>query len=62
MQWQLIIFKWAIPGLFWLIFGLFQININTIFTTNQSEKMSMQYTGLGFEPTTLRLQVSSHNY
>ena len=31
--------KWAIPGLFLVIFGLFQSN-NTIFITNQCEKMS----------------------
>ena len=35
------------PASFSFIFGLFQANINTIFTTNQCEKniqMSIQYT------------------
>ena len=31
--------KWAIPGLFFVYFRLFQTN-NTIFTTNECEKMS----------------------
>ena len=37
------------PGLFLFIFGLFK---QTIFTTNQCEKMYILYTALGFEPTT----------
>ena len=39
--------KWANPGLFFVYFRSFQIN-NTIFTTNQCEKMSIQYPALGF--------------
>ena len=34
--------KWAIAGLFWFIFGLFQAN-NPIFTTNECVKMSVHY-------------------
>ena len=44
-------FKWANPGLFFIYFWSFQTN-NTNFTTNKSEKMSIQYTAPGFEPTT----------
>ena len=33
--------KWAIPGLFFIYFRSFQIN-NSIFTTNECEKMSCQ--------------------
>ena len=33
------------------LFSTFQTN-STTFTTNQCEKMSIQYTVLGFEPTT----------
>ena len=33
--------KWANPGLFFIYFQSFQTNINTIFTINQCEKMSM---------------------
>ena len=44
-------FKWANPGLFRLCFRSFQTN-NTIFTTNQFEKMSIQYMAPGLEPTT----------
>ena len=40
--------KWANPGLF---FGLFKQTLQ-IFTTNICEKMSIQYTVPGFEPTT----------
>ena len=40
------------PASFLFIFGLLQANIITIFTTNIREKMSIQYTVLGFEPTT----------
>ena len=43
--------KWANPGLFFVYFRSFQIN-NAIFTTNQCEKMSLQYTALGFQPAT----------
>ena len=44
--------KWANPGLFFVYFWSFQANIITIFTTNICEKMSIQYTVQGFEPTT----------
>ena len=50
--------KWANPGLFVIYFRSFQTNITNflqkkqIFTTNICEKISIQYTVLGFEPTT----------
>ena len=44
-------FKWANPGLFLVYFRPFQTNV-TIFTTNKCEKISIQYTVPGFEPTT----------
>ena len=34
----------------------------TIFTKNQCEKISIQYTALGFEPTTLCTWVVTHNH
>ena len=40
------------------LFSSFQTNF-TIFTTNKCEKMSIQYTVLGFEPTIFGTQVSS---
>ena len=43
--------KWANHGLFFVYFWSFQTNI-TIFTTIICEKMSIQYTVPGFEPTT----------
>ena len=42
-------------------FWSFQTNIS-IFTTNICEKMSIQYTVPGFEPTTFGTWVSSHNH
>ena len=45
--------KWAILASFLFIFGLFQTNINTILQ-QINVKNSIQYTALGFEPTTLR--------
>ena len=39
------------PSLFFIYFWSFQTQI-AFFTTNQCEKMSIQYTALGFEPTT----------
>ena len=45
--------KWANPGLFFVYFRSFQTNI-TIFKTNICEKMSIQYSVLGFEPITFR--------
>ena len=44
------------------LFSSFQTNIITILTTNQCEKMSIQYMVLGFKPTTFRTWVSSHNH
>ena len=55
-------FKWANPACFSFIFGLFQTNIITIFTTNKCEKMSTQYTAPGFKPTTSRTRVVYHNH
>ena len=43
------------------IFGRFQAN-NTIFQTNHYEKMSIQYTVLGFKPTTSQTLVVTHNH
>ena len=54
-------FKWANPGLFFLYFQSFQTN-NTIFTTNQCEKMYILYTAPGFEPTAFRKWVVTHNH
>ena len=56
-----VFFKWASPGLFYVYFRSFQTNI-AIFTTNICEKMSIQYTVPGFEPTTFGARVSSHNH
>ena len=50
------------PSSFSFIFGLLSKHHNTIFSTNQFGKMSIQYTVLGFELTTFRQQVSSHNH
>ena len=61
IRWKLFFKKWANPGLFFVYFWSFQTNI-TIFTTNICEKMSIQYTVLGFEPTTFGTWVSSHNH
>ena len=50
--WQWMFFKkWAIPASFSFIFDLFQTNINTIFTTNQCEKIS--------SPSSIRSQDSN---
>ena len=43
--------KGPTPASFSFIFGLFKQTLQ-IFTTNICEKMSIQYTVLGFEPTT----------
>ena len=43
------------------LFRSFQTNINTIFTTNQCEKCQFHPVP-GFEPTTSRASVSSHNH
>ena len=48
------------PASFSFIFGLFKQTLQ-IFNTNICEKMSIQYTVLGFEPTTFGTWVSSHN-
>ena len=50
------------PASFIVYFRSFQTNIITIFTTNICEKMSIQYTVLGFEPMTFGMWVSSHNH
>ena len=42
--------KWANSGLFFVYFWSFQTS-NTIFTTNECEKMSIQYMAPGFELT-----------
>ena len=49
------------PASFSFIFGLFQTN-NTICTANQCEKISIQYTAPGYEPTTSQTCVVSHNH
>ena len=49
-------FKWAIPGLFFVYFCLL-----LQFLQQKMWKMSIQYTVLGFEPTTFGTWVSSHN-
>ena len=56
-----IFLKWAFPGLFLIYFRLLQTKIRN-FTTIKYEKMSIQYTVLGFEPTTFGTRVSSHNH
>ena len=44
------------------IFGLFKHTPLQFFTTKIIEKMSIQYTVLGFEPTTYGPRTSSHNH
>ena len=46
------------------IFRLFSVFLNKQynFTQNQGEKMSIQYTVLGFEPTTSQTRVVTHNH
>ena len=45
--------NWSNPGLFFVYFRSFQTSIIIIFKTDQCENvMSIQYTALGFEPTT----------
>ena len=41
------------PASFIVYIWSFQTNIITIFTTNKCDKMSIQHTVSGFEPTTL---------
>ena len=50
--------KWAISGPFLFIF----IFSNKIFCNKYVWKIAIQYTVLGFEPTTFRTWVSSHNH
>ena len=50
--------KWANPASFLFIFGLFKQTLQ-IFTANICEKMSIQYTVLGFEPATFGIWVFS---
>ena len=53
--------EWANPGPFFVYFRSFQTN-NTIFTTNQCEKMPIvQCTVPGFEPT-FWTRVVTHNH
>ena len=62
--WGLFFEKWANGGLFLIYFWSFQTS-NTLFTTNQCEKMSClssSYTVPGFNPTTFRTWVISHNH
>ena len=47
-------FKWANPGLFSFIFGLFKQTIQFLQQINVKKVMSIQYTMQGFEPTTFR--------
>ena len=45
--------KWANPGLFFVfIFGLFKQKIQFLQQVNVKNVMTIQYTALGFEPTT----------
>ena len=53
--------KWAIPGLFFVYFHPIKQTF-LIFTTIKCETMSIQYTVLGFEPTTFSTWVSSDNH
>ena len=50
---DLVLFKWAIPGLFFVYFCLFKQTLQ--FLQQIYVKMSIQYTVLGFEPTTFRI-------
>ena len=51
---ELFVFKkWANTGLFCCLFSAFSKKHNS-FTTNQCEKMSIQYMAPGFEPTNSR--------
>ena len=43
---------WANPASFSFNFSLFKQTIQFLGTTNQCEKMSIQYMALGSEPTT----------
>ena len=52
--------NWPTPASFSFILGLFKQTLQ-IFTTDLCEKISIQFTVLGFEPTTLWTWVSSHN-
>ena len=54
--------KWAIPGLFFVYFWSYSNKHQYNFTRNEREIMSIQYTAFGFEPTTFRTWVSSHNH
>ena len=56
------ILKMGHPRPLFVYFRSFSNKLQYNFTTNLCEKMSIQYTALGFEPTTLRMWVSSHNH
>ena len=65
ISFSLLSFSFCVSAFILLLFRLFlsfQANINTIFTINKYEKMSIQYMVLGIEPTTFGTQVSSHNH
>ena len=49
------------PRALFVYFWSFQTN-NIIFTTNHCEKLSIQYTELGFKPTTFLTRVVTHNH
>ena len=56
-------YKWANPGLFLFIFGLFkQTAILFLQQINVKNVISIPYTALGFEPMTSRIWVGSHNH
>ena len=50
---KIYIFKWAIPGLFFVYFSLFKQTLQFLYQIFVN-KMSIQYLVLGFEPTTFR--------
>ena len=51
-EYSLFFKKMGLPRPHFIYFHLYKTN-TTIFTTNKSEKTSIQYTALGFEPKTL---------
>ena len=57
---NLVLFKWAIPGLFFVYFCLFKQTLQFL-QKNKGEKMSIQYMALGFELMTFGTRVSSNN-
>ena len=59
---RIVLKRWANPGLFYHLFSVFSNKHHYNFTTNVCEKMSIQYTVPGFEPTAFGTWVSSHNH